>query len=74
VKVSCCSLLEFVDREVFSDDGGRNRGGGIDFEGRKNLDTLVFADFRVCIAIDCSDSEDTIVLMNPLIELFGKGL
>lgn len=74
VKVACCSLLELFDGEVFGDDGGGDGGGRIDFEGGENLDALILADFGVGVTIDGPNSEDAVVLMDPLVELFGEGL
>lgn len=66
--------MYFFNSEIFSKSGGGDRCGRIDFEGGEDIDTLIFADFGILITIDGSDSEDTIVLIDPLIKLCGKGL
>ena len=69
MEVPCCCFLNLFWREVFSESGDGDGCRWIDLEGRKDFHALVFANFGVLVAIDSSNSEYSVVLIDPLIEL-----
>ena len=69
------SFLNLFDREIFSDGCDGHGVGRVDLEGGVHFNSLIFAYLRVLVAIDSSNPEDTVVLIDPLVkgshEIFG---
>lgn len=56
-------------------DGGGGYGGRwVDLEGGEHFDGLLLADLGVLVAIDCSNPENSIVLVDPFVKLGGETL
>ena len=56
------------------DGGGGDGCGRVDLEGGEHIHTLFLADLGVLVAIDCSNPENSIVLVDPFVKLGGESL
>ena len=72
VEVLCCCFLNLLGWEILGEGGDGDGCGGIDLEGGEHFDSLIFAYFGILVAIDGSNSEDSVVLIDPLVEFACK--